>query len=422
MKIKIKELSYEKVMALPNAKHKKPIRPKRIFRFLLKYVSKSDLKATNFKYEKIGMENKKKNEPVLYLMNHSSFIDLKIAGTIIYPEPFNIVCTADALIGKEWLMRNLGCIPTNKYVTDISLVKDMEYALHKLKSSVLLYPEAGYSFDGLKTTLPDSIPRLIKLLKVPVVMIKTEGAYLRDPLYNNLQLRKVNVKAVVKYLLSKEDIETKSKEEISALIDEQFAFDNFLLQQNNKVVVSETFRADGLNRVLYKCPHCLEEGQMVGKGIEISCSSCGVRYELDEQGYLVNENAKYKHIPDWFNWEREEVKKEILAGSYALDTEVDIYILKDTKALYKVGNGHLHHDIDGFVLSGCDGKLNYRQSSTFSYGLNVDYFWYEIGDVIGIGDKEALYYCFPKNKEINVAKTRLAAEEIYKLKKAKQKN
>lgn len=355
-------------------------------------------------------------------MNHSSFIDLKIAGTIIYPEPFNIVCTADALIGREWLMRNLGCIPTNKYVTDISLVKDMEYALHKLKSSVLLYPEAGYSFDGLKTTLPDSIPRLIKLLKVPVVMIKTEGAYLRDPLYNNLQLRKVNVKAVVKYLLSKEDIETKSKEEISALIDEQFAFDNFLLQQNNKVVVSETFRADGLNRVLYKCPHCLEEGQMIGKGIEISCSSCGVRYELDEQGYLVNENAKYKHIPDWFNWEREEVKKEILAGSYALDTEVDIYILKDTKALYKVGNGHLHHDIDGFVLSGCDGKLNYRQSSTFSYGLNVDYFWYEIGDVIGIGDKEALYYCFPKNKEINVAKTRLAAEEIYKLKKAKQKN
>ena len=80
MKIKIKELSYEKVMALPNAKHKKPIRPKRIFRFLLKYVSKSDLKATNFKYEKIGMENKKKNDPVLYLMNHSSFIDLKLQG------------------------------------------------------------------------------------------------------------------------------------------------------------------------------------------------------------------------------------------------------------------------------------------------------------------------------------------------------
>ena len=46
-------------------------------------------------------------------------------------------------------MRNLGCIPTNKYVTDISLVKDMEYACIN-KSSVLLYPEAGYSFDGLK--------------------------------------------------------------------------------------------------------------------------------------------------------------------------------------------------------------------------------------------------------------------------------
>ena len=49
-----------------------------------------------------------------------------------------------------------------------------------------------------------------------------------------------------------------------------------------------------------------------------------------------------------------------------------------------------------------------------SYTLNSDYFWYEIGDVIGIGDAERLYYCFPKTAT-PVAKARLAAEELYKI-------
>ena len=46
---------------------------------------------------------------------------------------------------------------------------------------------------------------------------------------------------------------------------------------------------------------------------------------------------------------------------------------------------------------------------------NSDYFWYEIGDMVCIGNKDALYYCFPEKEGI-VTKTRLAAEELYKLK------
>ena len=55
------------------------------------------------------------------------------------------------------------------------------------------------------------------------------------------------------------------------------------------------------------------------------------------------------------------------------------------------------------------------QKPTASYSLNADYYWYEIGDMIGIGNMKAAYYCFPKNKGDIVAKTRLATEELYKL-------
>ena len=40
--------------------------------------------------------------------------------------------------------------------------------------------------------------------------------------------------------------------------------------------------------------------------------------------------------------------------------------------------------------------------------------------MIGIGNQDVLYYCFPKNCGDVVAKTRLAAEELYKLKKVRR--
>ena len=91
------------------------------------------------------------------------------------------------------------------------------------------------------------------------------------------------------------------------------------------------------------------------------------------------------------------------------------------KAIYMVGEGTLIHDTEGFRLEGCDGKLSYTQGALSCYGLYADYYWYEIGDMICIGNQDALYYCFPRDCGDVVAKTRLAAEELYKLKKAQRK-
>ena len=417
MKIKTVSKSYDEVMALPQEKRDRPKKPSILFRTLLRIVSTPDLWATHFRCRKIGMEKLGRREPALFLMNHSSFIDLKIASVILYPRPFNIVCTMDGMVGKRWLMRQLGCIPTQKFVSDLKLVRDMVYAVRKKKSSVLMYPEAGYSFDGTATPLPESLGGCLKLLDVPVVMIRTEGAFARDPLYNNLQLRRVRVSAEMEYLLSPEDIRSKSVEELNAILAEQFSFDYFRWQQQNDVCIDEKFRADHLNRVLYRCPHCETEGNMKGEVIFLRCESCGKAWELTEKGRLraTEGETEFDHIPDWYRWQRECVKREIERGEYVLDVDVDICMLVDTKALYRVGTGHLHHDADGFHLTGCEGKLDYRQRPLASYGLNADYYWYEIGDVISIGNTEALYYCFPRGGGDVVAKTRLATEGLYRM-------
>lgn len=420
MKIKVTDKSYEEVMALPREEHRKPLKPSIFFRTLLKLLSSADLKATNFHCRSIGMERLGADEPCLILMNHSSFIDLKIASTILYPRPFNIVCTSDGFVGKEWLMRHLGCIPTQKFVSDLGLVRDMVYTVKELHSSVLMYPEASYSFDGTATPLPESIGKCVKMLGVPLVMIRTYGAFARDPLYNGLQLRKVDVSADMEYLLSPQEIAKASTAEINALLAERFSFDNFRDQQEQQIRITEPFRADGLNRVLYKCPHCGTEGAMTGKGTTLTCNSCGKTYLLTETGFLEAQEGEteFSHIPDWYRWERSCVRQELLDGSYRLDIPVRICMLVDSRSIYWVGEGRLIHTREGFHLSGCEGKLDYRQKPTSSYSLYSDYFWYELGDMICIGNSKALYYCFPTGQQDVVAKTRLAAEELYKLTKA----
>lgn len=420
MKIKVTDKSYEEVMALPREEHRKPLKPSIFFRTLLKLLSSADLKATNFHCRSIGMERLGADEPCLILMNHSSFIDLKIASTILYPRPFNIVCTSDGFVGKEWLMRHLGCIPTQKFVSDLGLVRDMVYTVKELHSSVLMYPEASYSFDGTATPLPESIGKCVKMLGVPLVMIRTYGAFARDPLYNGLQLRKVDVSADMEYLLSPQEIAKASTAEINALLAERFSFDNFRDQQEQQIRITEPFRADGLNRVLYKCPHCGNEGAMTGKGTTLTCNSCGKTYLLTETGFLEAQEGEteFSHIPDWYRWERSCVRQELLDGSYRLDIPVRICMLVDSRSIYRVGEGRLIHTREGFHLSGCEGRLDYRQKPASSYSLYSDYFWYELGDMICIGNSKALYYCFPTGQQDVVAKTRLAAEELYKLTKA----
>ena len=69
-------------------------------------------------------------------------------------------------------MRKVGCIPTQKFVTDIRLVKDLMYCVNKLKTSILMFPEASYSFDGTMTPLPDSLGKLVKMLKVSLKSVE----------------------------------------------------------------------------------------------------------------------------------------------------------------------------------------------------------------------------------------------------------
>ena len=131
MKTTVKTLDYEKVMALPRPKRKKPLKPNWFWRILIRILCVFGLVGSGFTYKTEGMEKLGKKEPCLILMNHTCFLDMEIAQWVLFPKPLNIVTSNDGFIGffglMSWLMRQIGCVATQKYVSDLRLVQDMDY-------------------------------------------------------------------------------------------------------------------------------------------------------------------------------------------------------------------------------------------------------------------------------------------------------
>ena len=129
----------------------------------------------------------------------------------------------------------------------------------------------------------------------------------------------------------------------------------------------------------------------------------------------IDSKTEFSHIPDWYSWQRAQVREEINRGEYRLDLPVDICMTVDTTKIFHVGDGKMTHGVHGFTLDGCNGELHYSQKLLSSYTANADFNWYELGDIISFGNNEHLFYCFPKTDRDIVTKIRLAHEELYKI-------
>ena len=105
------------------------------------------------------------------------------ATKAIYPWRANYVVAIDGFLKREWLLRDVGCICKRKFTSDIMLVKQLMRTI-KNGDVAVIYPEARYSLCGTTAVLPESLGKLCKLLKVPVVTLICHGHHVNSPFWN----------------------------------------------------------------------------------------------------------------------------------------------------------------------------------------------------------------------------------------------
>ena len=355
--------------------------------------------------------------PYFLLCNHNSFMDFMIMTKAIFPSRANYVVAIDGFIGIGGLLRAVGGICNRKFTKSVTLVKNMLHARDN-GDIVVLFPEARYSLCGTSAVLPASLGKMVRKMNVPVVTLIMHGHHINSP-YWNIGNRKVKpVESEMKLLFTEEETQSLSLEEINGRIAEAFIYDEYAWQKQKSVSVSYKKRAEGLHRVLYQCPACLEEYKMVSKNSELHCEACGKSWNMNEFGELiaVSGDTEFSHIPDWYEWERSNVRRLIETGEYSLDVEVRIESLPNDKGFVKFSNpGRLTQDINGFALSGCyDNQpftLNWASSSLYS--CHIEYNYKGRGDCVDLNTNTDTFYLFPKGNRFSVTKIALATEELY---------
>ncbi|MBP1588539.1 MAG: 1-acyl-sn-glycerol-3-phosphate acyltransferase [Clostridia bacterium] len=395
-----------------------PRHTKWYLRPLLRILSLPDLLIHRNRLTKAGMENIK--PPYLLLCNHNAFMDFKVAVKAISPYCANYVVAIDGFIGREKLLRDIGCICTRKFTSDITLVRNLAQTV-KNGDVAIMYPEARYSLCGTTAVLPESIGKLAKLLKVPVVTLMCHGHHVNSPFWNLRDRRVAPTEAEMELLLTPGQVAEKSVEEINRLIVDKFQYDDYQWLYDRKISIKYKKRAEGLHKILYKCPVCGTEFKMGSKGTELFCNSCGSRWLVNEYMRLIPESPAQKgfeHVPDWYEWERAEVRKEIEAGTYSSGTlRMHVKSLPNAKKFIDLGKGTLVHDMDGFrakctAPDGTEYEMHKSVPSLYSCHIEYEYLG-KYGDCVDLNTLTDTWYVFPDEEDFAVTKMALATEELY---------
>lgn len=373
--------------------------------------------------QKIRMDGIK--PPYILLCNHNAFLDFKVTTAAIFPHRSNSVVAIDGFTtptkkgfaSREWLLRTVGCICKRKFTNDAILVRQLGRVV-KNGDIAVLYPEARYSLCGTNAVLPESLGKLCKLLKVPVVSMIMHGHHVNSPVWGLGDRGVKPVESELTCLFTVEELAKASAEEVNRAIHAAFVYDDFAWQRARGIRISYPKRAEGLHQVLYQCPHCKAEHQMGSEGTALFCKSCGKRWEMDEFGALhaASGETEFSHIPAWYEWERENVRREVEAGTYHFTAPVRVMSLPNANGYIPIGDGTLTHDMNGFVVRGTGPfgpfEMEKPVPSLYSCHIELNYLG-KYGDCVDLNTLDETWYCYPHDVPFSVVKIALATEELY---------
>jgi len=284
---------------------------------------------------------------------------------------------------------------------------------------VALFPEARYSLCGTTAILPKSLGKMVRMMNVPVVTLIMHGHHINSPYWNTGNRKVKPVESEMKLLFTQEETQSLSIDELNDRIVETYQYDEYAWQKERGIRVTAKNRAEGLHKVLYQCAACKAEFKMSSSGATLFCSACGKKWDMSELGELSAQTGEteFSHIPDWYEWERENVAKEVQDGTYSLTSKVRVESLpNDKKFIVFQERGELVHNMDGFKLTGSykDEPYDIGWVVPSLYSCHIEYDYMGRGDCIDLNTNDDTLYLFPEEKNYSVTKISLATEELYK--------
>ncbi len=254
-----------------------------------------------YKAEGKGLELFDRIKPPFILVgNHSTLLDPFLTNYYV-PHPIHWVSSDGNMrspIMRFLLIKLVGSIPKSKAIPDIETVNWIVEFIRKRKGVVGFYPEGQSSWNGDSLPVFGSTAKLIRLLKAPVILASSRGAYMTKPRWSYVR-RSGRMEIQFSELFSPEMLKDMGVKEIDEKLKAALRHDDPAWAQSEGVDFSHPRRAESLELALYACPACGALQSIASQGEKVFCKTCGFSAEYGEQGEVLLLN--HGNCPKCFN-------------------------------------------------------------------------------------------------------------------------
>ena len=154
----------------------------------------------------------------------------------------------------------------------------------------------------------------------------------------------------------------------------------------------------------------LEGFEYYGEWIYRQAGCLGTRKFVDDMALIKN----IKRVTDRYEWQRENVHEQIEQGTYILDMKVHVEELPNAKNFIYCGEGHLHHDKDGFKLTFTDYETKSQRILTVKsntlFSIHTEYDYRGKGQCVTLSTPDNNYFIYPLEDGFNATKIQFATE------------
>ncbi len=337
--------------------------------------------------------------PFVVIANHQTALDfVNLIDATDVPLSFVLSHSFYNTLPIRGFLSRMGVIPKQQFQTAVADLNAMKAAV-KSGGGLAIYPAGLMCEDGLPTPLPVATHRFLSWLGVDVYVAKTYGAYFVKPKWAK-KFRRGRTYVDIYRLFTAEELKNGTTEQIEDAVTAALDFDAYREQDKLRVHYKHGGNIEGLEKVLYRCPHCETEFSMgVKNKSTLFCSACGYELVSDEHGLLHNEKGlgeEYRYVSDISSLTQKALRRQIEDGSLtSLSFPARVEMIDYKKKKFRpVGETSVTLTKDAFLL---DGTLKGDEVSLTLPIVNFASLPFKAGSYLEIQNEQTIYRCFPED-------------------------
>lgn len=383
-------------------------------------ASKIYLFFKGYKIKYNNEELKKYEGGYILINNHHCNDDHFMISAGVKGRRINYVVSSHYFNQKKtaFFLKLMRAISKEQFKNDINAIRRVKRVIDE-NGIIYIAPSGQVTLVSGAPYIPDSIVKLVRLCKCPVVAMKEHGAHLCFPKWG-LFKRKYPITIDFETVVTKEDLDLLSDKDLYSKIYNSIAIDEYKEQEQKKIEIKSKAIIEGLEGALFMCPKC---GKVFTHETHLNtmrCRSCGNTVYMDRYGFINPASDKdvfFKYPYDWYDYQKEEIKKLLRKDvlEYSYDVILRLYD-KNKKDLVNAGFGKLVISKTEFYYEGTEYGKEIRKDFDLAHLIQTPF---SPHTHIEVPDNEKFYQFKPINNKVKPVIWATVVDALFEMKEEK---